>query len=213
MSTEELAPVAGPRRYRVCFNCRADAVGVVLGLLIKEVESPKMETIGDNYKLTLICMHDQLRAVVDMVLDDADQLVIAPFVPEVKMGPAVYRPPQTMARVVTPLQKEVTMLPAQRRREHGARAKASDSPMGKIVMAMFKDTSRRVLHAADFGDELGKAGYAGSSTGWVTARMTEEGSLVRIGRGAYRLPTTQDELARMEARDASFRNRGTKDGD
>lgn len=203
MSTEELAPVAGPRRYRVCFNCRADAVGAVIGLLIKEVESPKMETIGENYKLTLICMHDQLRTVIDMVLDDADQLVIAPFVPEVKMGPATFIAPRNMARVVTPLQRDVTLLPAQRRRLQGGYARVSDTPVAIALLKAFDD-GRRVVHYADLAEALVTAGYSAGSAGKTSSELVEEGTLVRIGRGAYRLPTTQDELSRMEARDPSF---------
>lgn len=201
MADEQLAPVTGPRRYRVSFNCRTDAVGAVIGLLIKEVESPKMETVGEHYKLTLICMHDQLRAVIDMVLDDSDNLIVAPYVPEVKMAPAVFRP-QKPAYVKTALEKEVTYLPAKRTRVKGG-AKCKDTAAGRALLAAFAEGGR-VKYPADFSDALVKAGFASNSYSALVHKMTQEGDLVRVGQGAYRLPTTQDYLAVMESRDKSF---------
>lgn len=192
---EELAPVTGPRRYRVSFNCRADAVGAVIGLLIKEVESPKMETVGEAYKLTLICMQDQLRAVIDMVLDDADNLIVAPHVPEVKMAPATFRAPKP-GYVQTPLQKEVTYLPAQRKRIPGG-AKAKNTATGKAVLSVFRDGGR-VKHPADFSEALVKAGFSANSYAAMVSALVREGDLVRVGHAAYRLPTVQDQLEVMQ---------------
>lgn len=187
--SDEAAPVAGPRRYRVSFNCRADAVGAVIGLLIREVESPKMETIGEHYKLTLICMHDQLRTVLDLVVDDADCLVIAPHVPEMKMAPAVYKPPQQLAKVVTPLQRDVQVIRPRLTRVKGNKCRHTQS--GSALLKAFDDGAR-VKHAPDFSEALVAAGFNGNSWSPTAARLVEEGDLVRIGRGAYRLPTAHE---------------------
>ncbi len=201
MADEQPAPVTGPRRYRVSFNCRTDSVGAVIGLLIREVESPKMETVGEHYKLTLICMHDQLRTVIDMVLDDADNLIIAPHVPEVKMAPATFRAPKPVY-VQTDLQRQVTYAPVKRTRVKGG-AKIKDTAAGKAMLAAFANGGR-VKHPPDFTEALIAAGFAGNSYSALVHKLIKEGDLVRVGQGAYRLPTTQDQLAIMESRDPSF---------
>lgn len=198
---DEAAPVVGPRRYRVGLNCRTDAVGTVIGLLIQEVEQPKMEKVGDAFRLTLVCMHDQLLIVLGVVMDHADNLIVAPFVPEVKMAPATFRAPKP-TYVATPLQKEVTYLPAQRKRPTTG-LKTSETGAGIAILSAFKDGGR-VKHPADFQDAMAAAGYSGNGVGSTLARIVSEGDLVRVGRGAYRLPTTQDQLRVMEARDPSF---------
>lgn len=202
--TDELPPVTGPRRYRVSFNCRTDAVGTVIGLLIKEVEQPKMETINDSYKLTLVCMQDQLVTVLGVIIDHADELVVAPFHAEVKMAPAVFRP-QKPVHVPTPLQREVTVLPAQRK--NSGPSKTKDTTTGKVVLGVFKDGGR-VKHPADFVEALTAAQFSPNSYASIVNRLVVEGDLVRVGHGAYRLPTTQDHLRMMEERDSSFSPQG-----
>lgn len=205
MASEELPPAAGPRRYRVSLNCRVDAVGTVIGLLIREVEQPKMETVGDNFKLTLVCMHDQLLTVIGIVIDHADNLIVAPYIPEARPGTAVFRPPTTLARVVTPLAREVA--PAKRRMNSNS-GRQKDTGTGQALMSAFNDGGR-VKHPADFAEAMTKAGYNPSGMSSAINRIVEEGDLVRVGRGAYRLPTTQDHLRQMEAHNPSF---PSKDG-
>jgi len=178
---EEIAPAVGPRRYRVSFNCRIDALGTVIGLLIKEVEQPEMKQVGDNYKLTLVCFHDQLITVLGVVIDHADSLVVAPYVPEAKLAPAVYRPPQQLARVVTPLQRE---LPERKRHRVNSRSgKQKDTGTGKALMSAFDDNGR-VKHPADFAEAMTKHGYNPSGMSSVINRIISEGDLVRVGHVA-----------------------------
>lgn len=194
MSSDEVT-VAGPRRYRVSFNCRTDAVGPVIGLLIKEVEQPKMETVGENYKLTLVCFQDQLVTVLGVVVDQADDIVVAKYTPETKMAPAVFRPPQQLARVVTPLQREmapVKVRPVITRSPAGSNTRARDLRTGKAVLRAFSDGAV-LKHGADFAEELVKEGYNSNSWSPIVARLADEGDLVRVGRGAYRLPTAHDQ--------------------
>lgn len=162
---------------------------MVIGLLIKEVEQPKMETVGDNYKLALICMHEQLPAVIDMIISSADHIVIAPYVPETKMAPAVFRAPRPV-HVPTAFEKDITYLPMKQRRVRGG-ANTRDTATGKTVLAAFNDGSR-VKHPADFAEALDKAGYSSNSYSSVVNRLVDEGDLIRVGHGAYRLPAAHD---------------------
>lgn len=186
-------PITGPRRYHVLVDVGADAVGPLFALLISEVEQPKMEP-GENgaHRVSLVCMQDQLTKVIGIIADPAIKLWIKPYNPEVKLGPATFIPPKSLRNVVTPLQKEITVLPPQKRREYGVINTVAKSPAGSLVMALFKD-GRRVLSRPDAVEALCNAGYQGQgSASNVLSSMVLEGSLVRVGRGLYRLPSTTD---------------------
>lgn len=181
--------VAGPRRYLILVDVRSDAVGPLFSLLIKEVEQPKLEAGEDGaHRMSLVCMQDQLPTITGIICEPALKLWIRPYVPEAKMGPANYRVPQQLAKVVTPLQREITVMHPRVTRVAGG-AKAKDTTSGKIMMAIFKD-GVRVKHSPDFADALAAAGFKASSAPGVLSRLVAEGDLVRIGQGAYRLAAT-----------------------
>jgi len=203
LADEQLAPAAGPRRYRMSFNCRMTHVGDIIGCLVKEVESPKMEPNGEDFKVSLVCMQDQLPTVLGLVIDNVEHIVIAPHVPEPPKSAPVMFKPQVARPVATPLQREVTYLPAQRTRRSDTSGGVAGTALGKIVLRVFSD-GRRVAHPADFAEAIGDAGFSPASASAVVFKLVQEGTLVRVGHGAYRLPTVQDQLSQMEARDPSF---------
>ena len=166
--------IVSPRRYSVKMDVPADAVGPLFGLLIKEVEQPKMEPSldGVNHRITLICMMDQVPTIVAIIVKDAVQFFVGPYNPEAK-SVATYKPPQQLARVVTPLEKDTRKF---------------ISATGKAILTAFAD-GVRVKHPADFVEAIVKAGFSGTSYASVVNRLVSEGDLVRIGHGAYRLPS------------------------
>lgn len=185
-------PITGPRRYLVLVDVGADAVGPLFALLISKVEQPKMEAGEDGaHRISLVCMQDQLTEVVGVITEPAIKLWIKPYNPEAKLGPAVFVPPKNPARVVTPLQREITVIPPKKRREYGIASKSADSACGRVILSCFKD-GKRVASYTDFIEAVVAAGYQAGSVGKYSSEMVHEGSLVRVGRGLYRLPSTAD---------------------
>ena len=182
--------IASPRRYSVKMDVPADAVGPLFGLLIKEVEQPKMEPSldGVNHRITLICMMDQVPTIVAIIVKDAVQFFVGPYNPEAK-SVATYKPPQQLARVVTPLEKDTRkFIRAKGLPNVPGGAKTRNTATGKAILTAFAD-GVRVKHPADFVEAIVKAGFSGTSYASVVNRLVSEGDLVRIGHGAYRLPS------------------------
>lgn len=153
----------------------------MIGLLVKQVEQPKMDTVEDKFKINLICLHDQLRMIVDMIVDYADQLVIKPFIPEVRTISAQFIPPK-QPYIVKPTDV-ITKVPMSRRR--GDDLRAEGGALGRIIMSLFTDYSK-VVHTPDIADLVVERGYKSTSTHAMLSKLVAENSLVRLGQGAYR---------------------------
>lgn len=182
--------VAGPRRYKVSFECNGSVVGTLISVLVKEVESPKMEPCGDDtYKIALLCMQDQLPTIYATVVGDVSNIVSSPFVPETKTV-STFRIPGPKVQPVYVPQGRVTIIPPKVRRVPGQRIKPSQTAAGLLVMTLFDNKS--VIHNPDVIDLFEQHQRAGSGVGKILADLTREGILVRAGWGAYRRPTAAE---------------------
>lgn len=187
---------AGPRRYKVVFDCRAEQAGTLIALLIREVEQPKLDqTDHETYRITIICMMTQLPTIIGTIADQVVRLYVSPFVPEVKGPVPVYEARRPNSNF-TPSSK-ITVLPPQRKRQNGVKVKFRDSGMGRCILRAF-ESGPSIKHRPDFEAVLNEDGYAMTGLGAAMTRLIAEGDLVRVGWGAYRMPTTQDALARMQ---------------
>lgn len=197
----------GPRRYKVHFDCSDTDVASIIGLLVKDVESSKMDPAGPGlFKVSMICMFDQIPMITDLVVKNvssADNLVVVKH--EVVVAASVHRfAPSKQELNVTALGAQafpVHRLPTKLKRVKGG-AKPSDSNAGRLVMGLFKTKS--VVHYPDVADALEGVGLSASGAGNILARLTQEGVLVRCGHGAYRRPTSAEEIQFIAQRQAQL---------
>lgn len=189
---------ASPRRYKVSFECSAGSVGTLISVLIKDVESPKMEQTGDNlYKVVLVCMQDQLPTIYATIIGDVSNIVSSPFVPETRVVSTFKVPGPKVQPVEYVPQHRVTIIPPKRKhRPRGSPpAKVKDSATGKAVLTVFEQ--KQIGHIPDFSDALERCGYRSSNAGWVLNQLVKEGILVRHGWGAYRMATAAEQAEFM----------------
>lgn len=192
MTTQDDAPaIANPRRYAVKVDVGPEAVGPLFSLLIREIEQPKLAPAENgNHRISLVCMLDQLPTIVGIIVEHAVQLYVGPYIDETKVRPATFVAPRPV-HVQTPLQADNVRRFPMKRSKNSTGSKVKDSPGGRAMLSAFAD-GKIIKHPADFTDALAAAGFAVGSWSALSNKLTEEGSLVRIGRGAYRLPTLAD---------------------
>lgn len=195
----------GPRRYRVNFDCSDTDVASIIGLLVRDVEMPKMEPAGTGmFKMSMICMFDQIPMITDLVVKNvksADNLVVARYVEVTPIAMQRYaHKPELNTTALGAQAVPINRYPMKQSRIKGG-AKASETNTGRAIMALFKTKS--IIHNPDAIDALENAGLAGAGVGNALSRLTQEGALVRCGYGAYRRPTATEEiefLAQKQAR-------------
>lgn len=77
------------------------------------------------------------------------------------------------------------------------KAKKADSVIlserGRLALSLFK--SMAVCRAADFCRHFQENGYAGTSASNVLYELMEEGALVKMKRGQYRLPLASEQVS------------------
>jgi hypothetical protein len=173
----------GPRRYMLKVDVEADAVAPILGLLMKEVEQPRLEpTENGLHRISLICFHDQTPTLLGLIVDRATRFYLGPYVPQAKVAPAVFVAPGP--KYTPPQQKTFT-------RVKGG-AKVENYASSRIILSLFKD-GRRTINNADAIEVLAANGYKASSGPALLSKLTLEKILVRCGQGVYRLPTSSEQ--------------------
>ncbi len=180
--------IAGPRRYSVKFEVPSATVGDILGLLIKEVEGAKVEPTNDplRFKMSFVAFMSQLSTLLGLVSEHAEQLVVAPYQPQVSAAMIPFTPrPRS---VVVPTGMPITHLPS--RGNTKGRKFDSQSRTATAILGVLKE--KPIAHNPDFADAFEAAGLSRSSVGNIVRTLLRRGLIVRCGYAAYRLPTEQE---------------------
>lgn len=183
---------AGPRKYRVQFECGTDIIGDVIGSLVKDVQALHSEpAIEGTYRVAFACMFDQLPAIIPLIcgVSSVDRLIVRPDVPEQAARPFA-RPPTDDRSLKTDHLLVKVIPPSHPRLRTGARRYTSDSPSGKLCLGVL--SNRAIAHYPDFADAFEASGRNGAGVGSTLSRLVAEGTIIRHGRGAYRLPTDRE---------------------
>jgi len=185
-----MTEVAGPRRYRIQFEVGADRVGDLIGLLVKDVTALNTQpATADAHRISFACLYDQLGTIIPLVTSaNVDRLIVRPDDEESKpfaRGAADNRPLEVGHVQVR------RFAPTHPKLKAGGHILEEANPYRKIIKQMLAG-DRTVAHFTDIADAFAAAGLSAANASNVLNRMTQQGMLVRIHRGAYRLPTTEE---------------------
>lgn len=180
------------RRYRVTFECAKAKVGDLWGLLSGDVDGLNAAPGADGQsRMTFTCVQDQLTAVIGIVADPAvvaSHIVVRPE--EAAADPArPFARPAVDSRTLDTSHVPITRLPPShpRIRRTGSRMYTRDSRAGKLIMEIAE--RKAIFHNPDVQDAFDLHDLSHNGIGTTLSRMVGEGSLMRMHRGAYRLPT------------------------
>lgn len=175
--------IANPRRYRVSFECGAGNLGSIVDLLVKNIGKPSMvPTSEDRYKIAFIAGLSDCLRVLDLIQDNVEKLTI---LGESEAPSEAARPfsPKPRANYVVPAHVQVQRIAP--RRTYTKTGLAKDTTSGSIVMKLLR--VKTIVHVPEICDAFHEAGYSGGPSN-ALVRLVREGSIVKHGRGAYKLP-------------------------
>lgn len=181
-------PTAEPRRYSVKFEVPSATAGDLLGLLIKEVEGPKVEPTNDpaRFKMSFVAFMSQLGTILGLVSEHAEQLVIAPYHPQTSAALIPFTPRPKPVEI--PTGTVITRVSSRKRgRQFDLQSRTARAVLGVLQQ-------KPVAHPPDFADAFEAAGLARNSIGKVLSNLISYGLIVRCGYAAYRLPTEQEKV-------------------
>lgn len=181
------------RKYKISFACPVSVLGTIMDAFLSESVTPTAVPAAEagRYKITATVWQETLPKLMGMISQDAEQLVVAP-VQDVHPETRALLPKSAGPQLVYD-EAQVQRIPAMvKPRAAGKKALRRDSPAGVAMIKAFERKS--IVHFGDFVDALTAAGYSRTSAGGQLNELVNEGSVVRIGHGAYRLPTEQEKI-------------------
>ena len=166
---------------------------------MKDVQALHSEpAVEGSYRVAFACMFDQLPHIIPLIcgVTSVDRLVVRPDVPEQAARPFARPPVDGRALDTSHVQVKV-LAPSHPRLRTGKRRYTSDNPSGQIVLAVL--ANRAIAHYPDFADAFAEDNRNPAGVSNTLSRMVAEGTIIRHGRGAYRLPT-DSEIAELTRR-------------
>lgn len=181
------------RKYKLSFSCAASILPLVMEGLISEGLTPSINPSEEGkFKVVATLWQETLPKVMGFLCKDADQITLAPD--QVLCAEARALQPKHGGPKLIYDESQVQRIPPQVLPRKSSGKLVADSPSGHVMLSVFEGRQGLIKHAPDFDDALVKAGFAQHSCGSVLSRMVNEGSIVRISRGAYRLPTDLEKI-------------------
>lgn len=181
------------RKYKLSFSCPVSVLGTIMDAFLSESVTPTAvpATEAGRYKITATIWQESLPKIMGMIAQDAEQMVVAP-VQELHPETRDLLPKSAGPQLVYD-ESQVRRIPAMvKPRATGKKAKRRDSPAGQAMLKCFE--RKAIAHFGDFVDALQAAGYSRQSAGGQLGELVNEGSVIRIGHGAYRLPNEQEKI-------------------
>lgn len=138
-----------------------------------------------QYQISFVCGENDMPTLVGLLSKEVRRLSVTQV-----EAPLQYASPTAKIPPVTKLREKTHRVPGG--------GKAAQSKPGRLILGVFTQTA--IAHGPDFADALKNGGYAHSGWGATINRLMREGDVVRVGRGAYRLPTPSEALEAIDKR-------------